>query len=154
MVPWNSTLWGFAYIWQSKWAGIIAIKTEKTQIHLLSGVLVDVASLDKDPIWYRFRISQCRKNICQRFWWASFLRSLWLVYLNLSVQLQLCIFFVQEYHNLLICFDASQCRLDKEDDEKSVGKFTKHTLPLNEFSQSPFFRKKAFKFELLFHCLL
>ena len=39
-------LGGFAYNWQSKWAGIIGIKTEKTQIHFLSDVLVAVASLD------------------------------------------------------------------------------------------------------------
>ena len=35
-----------AYILQSKLVGIIAIKTEKTQIHFLSDVLVAVASLD------------------------------------------------------------------------------------------------------------
>ena len=32
MVLTNSTPGGFAYIWQSKWVGIIAIKTERTQI--------------------------------------------------------------------------------------------------------------------------
>ena len=37
---------GFAYISQSKWIGIIAIKNEGTQIHFLSDVLVVVASLD------------------------------------------------------------------------------------------------------------
>ena len=31
---------------QSKWVGIIAIKTERTQIHLFSDVLVAVAPLD------------------------------------------------------------------------------------------------------------
>ena len=41
-----SALGGFAYNWQSKWVGIIAIKTEKTQIHFLSDVLVAVAPLD------------------------------------------------------------------------------------------------------------
>ena len=46
MVPWNSASGGFAYNWQSKWVGIIAIKTERTQIHFLSDVLVAVASLD------------------------------------------------------------------------------------------------------------
>ena len=35
IVPWNSTSGGFAYIWQSKWLGMIAIKTERTQIHFL-----------------------------------------------------------------------------------------------------------------------
>ena len=51
MVPKNSTPGGFAYIWQSKWVGIIAIKTERTQIHFLSDVLIAVASLDlKVPI--------------------------------------------------------------------------------------------------------
>ena len=46
MVPRNSTLEWFAYIWQSKWVRIIAIKTERTQIHLLSDVLIAVASFD------------------------------------------------------------------------------------------------------------
>ena len=43
MVPTNSTPGGFAYIWQSKWVGIIAMKTERTQIHFVSDVLVAVA---------------------------------------------------------------------------------------------------------------
>ena len=47
MVPRNSTPGGFTYIWQSKRVGIIAIKTERTQIHFLSDVLVAVASLDR-----------------------------------------------------------------------------------------------------------
>ena len=49
MVPWKSTQGGFAYIWQSKWVGIIAIKTVRTQIHLLhvSDVLIAVASFDR-----------------------------------------------------------------------------------------------------------
>ena len=46
MVPRNSSPGGFAYIGQSKSVGIIAIKTERTQIHFLSEVLVAVASLD------------------------------------------------------------------------------------------------------------
>ena len=50
MVPRHSTPGRFAYIWQSKWVGIIVIKTGRTQIHFLSdvlaGVLVAVASLD------------------------------------------------------------------------------------------------------------
>ena len=46
MVPRNSTPGKFANIWQSKWGGIIAIKTEKTQIHFLSDILIAVASLD------------------------------------------------------------------------------------------------------------
>ena len=51
VVIWNSASGGFAYIWWSKWVGIIAIKTEKTQIHFLSDVLVAVASLNlKVPI--------------------------------------------------------------------------------------------------------
>ena len=33
---------GFAYVWQSKWVGII----ERTQIHFVSDVFVAVASLD------------------------------------------------------------------------------------------------------------
>ena len=46
MVPWNSTSGGLAKIWQSKWVGIITIRTERRQIHFLSDVLVAVASLD------------------------------------------------------------------------------------------------------------
>ena len=46
MVSRNSIPGGFAYIWQSKWLGIIAIKNESTQINFLSDVLVAVASLD------------------------------------------------------------------------------------------------------------
>ena len=46
MVPRNSTPGGFAYIWQSKWVGTIAIKIQRTQIHFLSDVLIAVASLD------------------------------------------------------------------------------------------------------------
>ena len=41
----NSTTVGFAYIWQSKWVGKIAIKTKIAQIHL-SDVIVAVASYD------------------------------------------------------------------------------------------------------------
>ena len=45
------SLGGFAYNWQRKWVGVIAIKTERTQNHFLSDVLVAVASLDlKVPI--------------------------------------------------------------------------------------------------------
>ena len=46
MVPRNSTSGGLAKIWQSKWVGIITIRTERRQIHFLSDVLVAVASLD------------------------------------------------------------------------------------------------------------
>ena len=43
---------GFSYIWQSKWVGIIAIKTIGTQINFLSNVPVAVESLDlKVPIY-------------------------------------------------------------------------------------------------------
>ena len=42
----NSTSGGFAYNWQSKWVGIIAIKTERTEIHFFSDVIVAVASMD------------------------------------------------------------------------------------------------------------
>ena len=45
MVPRNSTAEGFAYIRQSKRV-MIAIKTERTQIHFLSDVLAAVVSLD------------------------------------------------------------------------------------------------------------
>ena len=51
MVPRNSISGGFAYIWHSKWLGIIAIKTGSTQINFLSDVVVAGASLDlKVPI--------------------------------------------------------------------------------------------------------
>ena len=68
MVPWNSASEGFAYNWQSKWVGIIAIKTEKTQIHFLSDVLVAVASLDLlVPI----------KEFKQRRFWATHVNRKW-----------------------------------------------------------------------------
>ena len=52
MVPRNTTPGGFAYICQSKWVTIIAIKTERTQIHFLSDVLIAVVSLDLEvPIY-------------------------------------------------------------------------------------------------------
>ena len=46
MVSWNSASEGLAYIWQSKWVAIIAVKTNRTQIHFLSDVLVGVTLLD------------------------------------------------------------------------------------------------------------
>ena len=46
MVPRDSTPGGFANVWQSKWVGIITMKTERTQIHFLSDFLIAVASLD------------------------------------------------------------------------------------------------------------
>ena len=46
MVPRKSTSGGFDYIWQSKWEGIIAIKTKRAQIDFLSDVLIAVALLD------------------------------------------------------------------------------------------------------------
>ena len=52
MAPRNSTPGGFAYILQSEWVGIIAIKTERTQIHFLSDVLIAVASLDLEVPFY------------------------------------------------------------------------------------------------------
>ena len=55
MVLRNSTPGGFAYIWQSKLVGIIAIKTARTQFHFWSDVFTAVASSDcKVPsIFYR-----------------------------------------------------------------------------------------------------
>ena len=46
MVTRNSASWGFSYIWESKWVGVIALKTERTQIHFLCDVLFAVAPLD------------------------------------------------------------------------------------------------------------
>ena len=43
----NSTSATIVYIWQSKWAGIIAIKTKRTQIRFWSDVFAAVASSDK-----------------------------------------------------------------------------------------------------------
>ena len=52
MVPWNSSSGGFTYIWQSKWVGVIAIKTER-KLYFFSDILVAVASLDlKVPNYY------------------------------------------------------------------------------------------------------
>ena len=61
MVPRNSAPGGFAYIWQSKWIAIIAIKTERSQIHFLSDVFVAAASLDlKMPI---FSVERTRRGL-------------------------------------------------------------------------------------------
>ena len=46
MVSKNSIPGVFAYISQNQWVGIIPIKTEKTQIHFLSVVLVAVEWLN------------------------------------------------------------------------------------------------------------
>ena len=46
MVSRNSTPGGFTYILQSRWVRIIAIKTVRIQIHVLSDVLIAVASLN------------------------------------------------------------------------------------------------------------
>ena len=44
MVPWNSTFGRFAFIRQSKWVGVIEIKTKRTQIHsFLSDIPVSVS---------------------------------------------------------------------------------------------------------------
>ena len=49
MVLRNSTPGGFAYIWQSKWVGIIVIKTERKQIHFWSDVFAAFASSYRSP---------------------------------------------------------------------------------------------------------
>ena len=59
MVPRNSTPGGFAYIRQSKRV-MIAIKTERSQIHFLSDVLVAVVSLDLKVSNGSLR---CRRNL-------------------------------------------------------------------------------------------
>ena len=69
MVPWNSTPGGFAYIWQSKWVVTIAIKTERTQIHLLSDVLIPVASLD-------LKVPSIERS-CPLAWWESVPKGSW-----------------------------------------------------------------------------
>ena len=62
MVPWNSALGRFAYNWQSKWVGIISIKTERTQIHFLSDVLVAVPWVPDA----RFPVSVNRRSCLRR----------------------------------------------------------------------------------------
>ena len=46
MVHRNSTPGDFAYLWQSKLVGIIAMKTERTKIHFLIDIFARVASTD------------------------------------------------------------------------------------------------------------
>ena len=59
----NSTPGGLAFIWKSKWAGIIAIKTERTQIHFLSDVLIAVALLNvKVPIFCGCQVNPLTKK--------------------------------------------------------------------------------------------
>ena len=48
MVLRNSTPRRFAYIWRSKWVEIIAIKTERTQLHFWSDVFAAVAPSDRE----------------------------------------------------------------------------------------------------------
>ena len=67
MVPRNSTPGGFVPIWQSKRVGIIAIKTERTQIHSLRDVLIAVAWLDlKVPNDKRDDWDEQSKEVIQR----------------------------------------------------------------------------------------
>ena len=61
MVPWNSALGRFTYNWQSKWVGIISIKTERTQIHFLSEVLVAVLWV-LEAFHARFPVSVKRRS--------------------------------------------------------------------------------------------
>ena len=80
----NSDSEGFAYIWQSKWVGIIAIKTERRQINFLSDVLVAVASLDlKVPIR---ELTQRRQRQRHVFWRKGTQRFLFL-FLNFNAVL-------------------------------------------------------------------
>ena len=68
MVPRNSTPGVFAYIWQSKCVGIIAIKTERTQIHFFSDVLVAVASSNlKVPIKQQRRRTKATKTSLKKW---------------------------------------------------------------------------------------
>ena len=59
LVPWKSTSGGFAYIWESKWVGIITIRTERTQVHFCKrrsrcrrvvGSLIDECHTYRNPI--------------------------------------------------------------------------------------------------------
>ena len=43
MVLRNTTSGGFAYIWQSKWVGVIVLETERTKIQIWSDVFAAVA---------------------------------------------------------------------------------------------------------------
>ena len=67
MMPWNSASGRFAYIWQRKWVGITAIKTQKTQIHFFSDFLVAVASLDlKVPIGVFLHVpTNSSRSLCE-----------------------------------------------------------------------------------------
>ena len=87
MVPRNSTPGGFANIWQRKWVEIIAIKTERTQIHVLSDILITVASLDlkvandkhygikthENPVKFFMVNSHVFHRFFGRFWWRIFM---------------------------------------------------------------------------------
>ena len=68
MMLWNSASGRFAYMWQRKWVGITAIKTQKTQIHFFSDRLVAVASLDlKVPIGVFLHVpSNSSRSLCER----------------------------------------------------------------------------------------
>ena len=67
-----------AYIWQSKWVGITAIKTEGRQIYFLSDVFVAVASLDlKVAIVKSWRHISWRHSYVKS---SNFLCRFWKVY--------------------------------------------------------------------------
>ena len=107
-VTWNSSSGGFAHIWQSKWVGIIAIKTERTQIHFLSDVLVAVASLDlKGPNSWPVRPQLRSQNqLRETFRLQFFLVCKW----RMCIILQIVLSLIQKLLNILIAYVALSSR--------------------------------------------
>ena len=65
----NSTPGGFTYIWQSKWVGIVAIKTEGTPVHFLSDVLVAFAS-SSSRLFQFAENNKCRRISLELISWG------------------------------------------------------------------------------------
>ena len=93
----NSRRVRLPYIWQSKWVGIIAIKTERTQIHFLSDLLIAVALLNLKVSIISIMLSSVSYvclGVCAGMWVIS--RGIYLVqlmnflipYVNLCLDLQ------------------------------------------------------------------
>ena len=121
MVPWNSASGGFAYNWQSKCVGIIAIKTERKQIQFLSDVLVAVAS----P-------TACRE-ICREKCGVVIMRKI--AYIFQEITFSCCCLFIKETTWSLINDFQKKCSCDTTPDDK-VYPFTKFSIKIKPLCRS------------------
>ena len=127
MVPWNSASGEFAYNWQSKWLGIIAIKTGRKQIHVLSDVLVAVAPLD-----LKSRPMACRE-ICREKCGVVIMRKS--AHIFQEITFSRCYLFIKETTLSLINDFQKKCSCDTSPDDK-VYPFTKFSIKIKPLCQS------------------